>query len=174
MIGIIILVVLVAPLIVFGLMVLHRHMKYPEKSLFYAFVNTLLYPVRLLKLGPYKYGKPSVENGLKYAVRKTKLSDFNGTEFIDNYKAVYDSDFYKIHKYSNIGMYIAGLEINLTFARRLMLVDYFKRFPQISSVPVRSPVFLTGLPRTGTTFMQRLLSLDPNVSYNSISQCNTE
>ena len=28
-------------------------------------------------------------------------------------------------------------------------------------VPIRDPIFVVGLPRTGTTFLHRLLSLDP-------------
>ena len=47
--------------------------------------------------------------------------------------------------------------------RRLQHVEYIKRNPTIKNVPVRAPVFVTGMPRSGTTFLHRLLSLDPAV-----------
>ena len=31
----------------------------------------------------------------------------------------------------------------------------------ITNNPIRKPIFIVGLPRTGTTFLHRLLSLDP-------------
>lgn len=54
------------------------------------------------------------------------------------------------------------------FLRRLMaklrLEDHLKS-PSVSrclKTPVNAPIFVVGLPRTGTTFLHRLLSLDPN------------
>ena len=67
-------------------------------------------------------------------------------------------------------------EANLNFMGRLILRKYllqllvnrlkiqntFKRHPEILQVPIRQPLFITGLPRTGTTFLHRLLAQDPN------------
>src|SRR5262249_19252362 len=36
-----------------------------------------------------------------------------------------------------------------------------KRYPAILDVPVPRPLFITGLPRSGTTFLHRLMSEDP-------------
>ena len=47
--------------------------------------------------------------------------------------------------------------------RRLQLVEYIKLNPKVKNIPVRAPVFVTGMPRSGTTFLHRLLSLDPAV-----------
>lgn len=49
------------------------------------------------------------------------------------------------------------------WVRRLKLIEYLKKAPQVKQIPVRSPVFVMGLPRTGTTYLHRLLSLDPLV-----------
>ena len=46
---------------------------------------------------------------------------------------------------------------------RLQLVDYFKKHPKVSTIKVDEPIFVTGFPRTGTTYLHELLSLHPNV-----------
>ena len=43
---------------------------------------------------------------------------------------------------------------------RLRVEDYFKRFPEIENEEIAPPVVIVGLPRTGTTLLQRLLSCD--------------
>ena len=44
---------------------------------------------------------------------------------------------------------------------RLRLQELWRRRPEILSVPVPSPWFIVGLPRSGTTFLHRLLACDP-------------
>ncbi len=45
---------------------------------------------------------------------------------------------------------------------RLRLEDLTKRHPEIGANPVASPVFIAGLPRTGTTLLHRLLTCEPS------------
>lgn len=45
---------------------------------------------------------------------------------------------------------------------RLRLQEDFKRYPQIATVPIERPLFILGLPRSGTTFLHNLLSQDPS------------
>ena len=35
--------------------------------------------------------------------------------------------------------------MNLSVARRIRLVEFFKKFPKVLEIPVRSPVFVLGL-----------------------------
>ena len=42
------------------------------------------------------------------------------------------------------------------------------RSPEIAQEPIRAPIFVTGLPRAGTTFLQTLLSDDPD---NQVPRC---
>lgn len=49
-------------------------------------------------------------------------------------------------------------------ANRLVIEDYCKRFPEILEQPVDDPLVIVGLPRTGTTLLQRLLAVDPQFS----------
>ncbi|MGF6395094.1 sulfotransferase family protein [Pseudomonas plecoglossicida] len=44
---------------------------------------------------------------------------------------------------------------------RLVIEDYCKRFPQILEQPIDDPLVIVGLPRTGTTLLQRTLAVDP-------------
>lgn len=46
-------------------------------------------------------------------------------------------------------------------AKRLRLADYLRRFPEIRSVSLPTPLFIVAPFRTGTTFLHRLLAQDP-------------
>ncbi|MCJ1883912.1 sulfotransferase [Pseudomonas sp. LA21] len=47
---------------------------------------------------------------------------------------------------------------------RLVLEDYCKRHPEILEQPIDDPLVIVGLPRTGTTLLQRTLAVDPQFS----------
>src|SRR5437870_1199400 len=44
---------------------------------------------------------------------------------------------------------------------RLAIQAFVKVHPEIRVAPVRRPVFITGLPRTGTTLLHNLMACDP-------------
>lgn len=140
-----------------------RKMNYPEKSYLYCFLNAILGPLRFLKLGPYSVGPDDLDSFMKRASKMTKLTDFGGTEFIHSYKLLLDTAFQKSMVYSNLGYIAAQLDVIFVLVARLRKTKYIKENPEILNVPVREPVFVMGLPRTGTTFLHRLLSLDPKV-----------
>jgi hypothetical protein len=48
-----------------------------------------------------------------------------------------------------------------TLSNRLRIVDHLKRHPELLERPVERPLFVFGLPRTGTTLTINLLSADP-------------
>lgn len=48
-----------------------------------------------------------------------------------------------------------------TLANRMRIIDYLKRHPELLERPVERPMFVFGLPRTGTTLTINLLSADP-------------
>ncbi|HUA65099.1 MAG TPA: sulfotransferase [Alphaproteobacteria bacterium] len=45
---------------------------------------------------------------------------------------------------------------------RLRLAAIWQEQPQILTTPIRKPVFITGMPRSGSTFLQELLAQDPD------------
>lgn len=122
-------------------------------------------PIRWLKLGKFKGGEDSVRDIhtlMKDAMDETGLNDFGDLDFVSNYMTMFATKSHSSFKFSNLGYIGAKIEMGLTFQRRLKLVQYLKTYPEVASVPVRSPVFVMGLPRTGTTYLHRLLSLDPD------------
>lgn len=44
---------------------------------------------------------------------------------------------------------------------RLIMEDYFQRCPEIAQIEINDPLVIVGLPRTGTTMLQRTLAVDP-------------
>lgn len=46
-------------------------------------------------------------------------------------------------------------------ANRLEVEDWYRRHPEISELPLRGPIDINGLPRTGTTAVANMVSLDP-------------
>lgn len=52
-------------------------------------------------------------------------------------------------------------ELVLWLRNRLKIVDLVKRNPEIERQPIEAPIFVTGLPRTGTSILQELLWQDP-------------
>jgi hypothetical protein len=153
----------VVPGLIFALIVLKTKIDYPEKSLFYCFLNSCMFPLRVLKLGPFKHGKVTLEKAMKYAMKKTKLQDFGGTTFADSYALITNTPSHQALKLTNLGHIMYRLELNMSMCRRLKFIQYLKDIPAILDVKVPTPVFVMGLPRTGTTFLHRLLSLDPQV-----------
>ena len=104
-----------------------------------------------------------IHQSLKYATKKTKLTDFGGTDFIDAYTLIMNSPEQMNEEYSNLGYIAAKIELGMGWVRRLKQIKYLADHPDVKNVPLREPVFVMGLPRTGTTFIHRLLSLDPAV-----------
>lgn len=60
-----------------------------------------------------------------------------------------------------MGRLIARRELGRVLENRLRLVDAWKRHPGIGDRDVRAPIFVVGLPRTGTSILHELLAQDP-------------
>lgn len=146
----------------FMLILFDKKRRSPEKSYYNHFINLVLTPARAMGLGPYKKDL-TLDNAFKYAARKTGLTDFGEMGFAEAYRFVLDTPTQKKQQYTNLGFVSARIELNMTFVRRLKMIEYLKQVPRVMSVKVPGPVFVMGLPRTGTTLLHRLLSLDPQV-----------
>ena len=48
-----------------------------------------------------------------------------------------------------------------TLVKRLRVAGYLQREPEIGAIAIERPIFLVGPPRSGTTFLHRLLAQDP-------------
>ncbi|MFC7342772.1 sulfotransferase family protein [Saccharopolyspora griseoalba] len=102
----------------------------------------------------------TVEDLHESATRVTGLADFGGDEHVEALGVLLDS--YR----REAGLTPRGNKIKRAFLRgaltaRLLGEQAFARHPEHAEVPVERPIFVTGLPRTGTTALHRLLTADP-------------
>lgn len=66
-------------------------------------------------------------------------------------------------KLSELGRQLLHGKCIELLANRLRIEDYFKRHPEIEQETLAAPLVIVGLPRTGTTLLQRLLACDPQL-----------
>ena len=108
----------------------------------------------------YDWPTVTVDQVLWQAKRRTGLSDFGDDGFREGLRVLVDA-FKATDSAHALGRvlfneYCTGLLVN-----RLKLQRDLKRHPEILQVPVPRPLMVTGLPRSGTTLLHRLLSEDP-------------
>ena len=88
------------------------------------------------------------------------LADFGGDSFRDGLEVFLDSganegQLTEIGKAALEGMALSNL------VNRLNVVEWHRTHPELATSNIDSPIFLIGLPRTGTTALSHLLSVDP-------------
>src|SRR5262245_202950 len=49
------------------------------------------------------------------------------------------------------------------FRGRLRLFDDRKKYPEITRQEIRAPIFMGGMPRAGTSYLNSLIACDPNI-----------
>lgn len=62
---------------------------------------------------------------------------------------------------TTLGRIIARTDLLRLLENRLRIVDAHRRHPEIGAAPVTRPLFVVGLPRTGTSILHELLGQDP-------------
>ena len=128
--------------------------QYPRPFLF-RLVNTLGKNVHF-------YPKITVENILHTAKIKTGLSDWGNNSFIENLQILIDSCI----READLN-YIGRITLFRTCVQavmdRLTIHDYWKKESSQINTDIVKPIFILGLPRTGTTLLQNLLACDANI-----------
>jgi hypothetical protein len=148
-------------LILFIGSVFYRKWRNPEKTLWNSFLNIALNPFKNFKSGPFK-NDLTPEIALLEAEKETGLADNGESEnVVALYQKLLNAEVQRSLRFSNIGFLICQGELKDTMKRRLQVLHFIKQCPEILLIPVKSPVFIISSPRTGTTLIQRLLSLDP-------------
>ena len=72
---------------------------------------------------------------------------------------------------SQTGQYLLQERLVGQLVNRLVIEDYLVRYPQITQIQIDDPLVIVGLPRTGTTMLQRTLAVDPR--FHSAAWCET-
>ena len=95
------------------------------------------------------------------AVRTTGLADFGGTTHEEGLRLLVEDLASPEAGLTGEGNYFQRSQVKSALVGRLLTQARFAEFPAYAEVPIERPLFVVGLPRTGTTALHRLLSADP-------------
>ena len=98
---------------------------------------------------------------MRQAVKKTGLSDFGDEGFIPGLRVLVQA-LNDEARLSTIGRIAAKSMLLVRLEHRLQIIDYRKQRPEVAQQRIEGPLFVLGLPRTGTTIFYELLAQDPN------------
>jgi hypothetical protein len=99
---------------------------------------------------------------LAAARKRARLDDFGDETFREGLRSLIDS-MENEAALSTLGRFIARTEIVMLLENRLRLHDWRRRHPEIAAVRVERPIFIVGMPRTGTSILHEIVAQDPNV-----------
>ena len=94
------------------------------------------------------------------ASRRTGHDDFGDASFREPLHHLVSALQAEAHLHP-LGRLAARRELTRLLVNRLLLQEDRRRHPGIAEQHIRQPIIVTGLPRTGTTFLHGLLALDP-------------
>jgi hypothetical protein len=102
----------------------------------------------------------TTEDVIGGAERTTRLADWGGDEFREPLARLVES-LERDAALTPLGrLFLRALLVHFG-ANRLRLQQLLGHHPEIRHEPIRAPLFIVGLPRTGSTLLYQLLALDP-------------
>jgi hypothetical protein len=97
---------------------------------------------------------------IEAAKRRAGLDDFGGGEFFEPLSRLVESC-HRDAKLSAVGKIALRSDLIRTLGNRLSMERDRQRMPKIAEQEIREPLFIIGLPRSGTTLLHMLLAADP-------------
>jgi hypothetical protein len=94
------------------------------------------------------------------ATRVTGLADFGTDDYTDGLAVLLES-YAADASLTPLGRKLKRAFLRGALVARLLSEAGWKQYPEHAAVGIRAPIFVTGLPRTGTTALHRLLTADP-------------
>ena len=97
---------------------------------------------------------------LERACRATGLDDFGEPDFLEHLRVLlraYDDE----ARLTPFGRMMVGRELVGILRARLAVEHAWREDPRLLDAPIRRPLFILGLPRSGTTALHHLLAEDP-------------
>jgi hypothetical protein len=94
------------------------------------------------------------------AMRTTGLTDFGDPGYEEGFGILVDDLASAEAGLTPVGNYFHRSQVKSALVGRLITQARFAEFPEHVDVPIQRPIFVTGLPRTGTTALHRLLCAD--------------
>ncbi|GFO69809.1 putative sulfotransferase [Geomonas limicola] len=111
-----------------------------------------------------KDGRPFISLDPDYLVEKscrlTGLTDFGEPDFSTPFRILMRS-FVEDARLNLLGRITVATEMLRVLSNRLRMTRDLNQFPGIAAERIVRPMFITGLPRSGTTFLHALLAQDP-------------
>jgi hypothetical protein len=104
----------------------------------------------------------SADELIAAALAETGLSDFGGDSFRAGLDRLTDALSTEA-ELSPLGHEIMGMRLQGHLASRLQIQETVTAHPEIAREPIEKPIFIIGLPRTGTTALSNLLHADPAI-----------
>ena len=101
-------------------------------------------------------------NVMAAASKATGLDDYGERDFVEGL-TIYLDDVRRVGELSELGTDYLFQDIVRLLSNRLGFQRDLKRHPEILDERIEKPIIITGLPRTGTTKLQRMISADPGV-----------
>jgi Sulfotransferase family len=102
---------------------------------------------------------------LTAAERATGLGDWGGAEYFDHeFRLLLEAMVHSLEHESALterGRRGADLRLAMALEARLRFIDDRKRSPELAREDIVKPIFITGLPRSGSTFLHTLMAQDP-------------
>jgi hypothetical protein len=124
-------------------------------------------PVRLLNgcgtlLDKSRIPRTRIRAGdlIKTAKRRCGLNDFGGGDFFEGLSRLIDSC-QRESQLNLIGRIVLQADLVRTLCSRLFIQRDREAYPSIVRQEIHEPLFIVGLPRSGTTLLHTLLALDP-------------
>jgi hypothetical protein len=124
-------------------------------------------PIRALNLAGRALGAIGVRTPrldeadlLAAAEREARLSDFGAPAFLPGLRELL-RHFEGEARLTLLGRGMARSTVVSALATRLRLVEWRKQHPEVAAQEIRRPLFVLGMPRTGTTLLHGLLAQDP-------------
>ena len=102
----------------------------------------------------------TVEDLRESASRLTGLTDFGADDYSDGLTVLLES-YARDAQLTQLGQKVARVGLRGALAARLLSEAGWAAHPEYANVPIDRPIFVTGLPRSGTTALHRLLTADP-------------
>ncbi len=96
------------------------------------------------------------------AIAETGLSDFGGASFRQGLDRLVDA-LEAEAQLSELGEQIMGMRLQGHLSTRLRIHATYREHPDIAEQAIETPIFIIGLPRTGTTALSNLLHADPAI-----------
>ena len=103
---------------------------------------------------------PTPQQMIEKARRHCQLDDFGDGEFFDALSRLLDAC-HREARLNMVGKMAVRSDVVRILCNRLLLTRDRRQYPEIAQQEIREPVFIVGLPRSGTTLLHILLAADP-------------